>query len=105
MDQPTPDSLSLLAKYAALVAGFFGTALSLAYAKPATKGQALVAFATGLAVAYFGTPLTMHLLKTYIPGELDYCVAFFLGFTAHRAVPAALALVDRLRELKLPFMG
>lgn len=104
MDQPTPDSF-IMAKYAALVAGFFGSALSIAYAKPATKTQAVTGFALGCAIAYFGTPVAMHLIKAWIPADLDYCVAFFLGFTAYRAVPAFLAFVDRLRDIRLPFSG
>lgn len=104
LDQLSPDSLTRVDQVV-LATGFFGSLLSIAYAKPATRGQAAVGLALGAAFAYFGTPLAMHFGREWVPASLSPCVAFFLGFFAYRAVPAALALVDRLRELKLPFVG
>lgn len=102
MDQPTPDTIAGV-KYATLVASFFGSTLSIAYAKPATRTQAVLGFITGVAVAFYSTPMAMHYLD--VPPQLERGVAFLVGFAAYRAVPGFLALVDKLRDIKLPFTG
>lgn len=99
-DLPTPESTILGVKTATLVCSFIGAALSLSYAKEMTRGQAVVAVLTGTSVAVFAAPLALHYLG--LSEGFERAVAFFTGLLAIRAVPVALGLVERVRDIKLP---
>jgi hypothetical protein len=101
MEQPTPDSIAGI-KYAALIAAFAGSAISLRYAKELTKTQAALSFATGGIAAIYVAPLIVHF--TGAPDSLDNAVIFATGLVAMRAIPALLALVDRLKDIQLPWL-
>lgn len=90
-------------KYATLIFGFVGAAVSLSYAKEMTRTQALTALVTGPAVAVAATPLLLHYLS--MPDSLERAAAFFLGLTAMRGVPVLFSLIDRLRFIKLPWLA
>jgi len=87
-------------KIATLVFSFLGAAVSLSYAKEMTRTQAVVAVLAGTAVAVSAAPLALHYLGLSEPFERG--IAFFSGLVAMRAVPVLLALVDRVRDVKLP---
>ena len=88
-------------KVVTLLTAFTGSAMSLSYAKDLTRTQALVAVATGVAVAVFGA----QLLRYYwtLPDSIEPAITFFGGLFAMRAVPAALAAVDALKNLRSPW--
>lgn len=90
-------------KYATLIFGFVGAAVSLSYAKEMTRTQALTALVTGPAVAVAATPLLLHYLG--MPDTLERAVAFFAGLAAMRAVPVFFSLIDRVRSIKLPWLS
>jgi hypothetical protein len=103
MDQPTNETFAGF-KHATIVAAFLGSAISLSYAKDLTKKQAAVAFLAGGATAIYAAPLLLHYAD--LSGDnIERAVAFCTGLAAMRAVPALLALVDRLRDIKLPWIG
>ncbi|KQW96985.1 hypothetical protein ASC94_09260 [Massilia sp. Root418] len=98
---PNPDGIAGI-KYATLIASFLGAAVSLSYAKEMTRVQAISAVAAGTAVAVAGAPLALHYLG--LPDTFERGVAFFAGLVAMRAVPAALAIVDRVRHAEIPHL-
>jgi hypothetical protein len=87
-------------KVATLVFAFLGAAVSLSYAKEMTKGQAVTSVLAGTAVAVSAAPLALHYLA--LPDPFERGLAFFAGLVAMRAVPVLLALVDRIRNVRLP---
>lgn len=99
-DLNTAESTILGVKTATLICSFIGAALSLSYAKEMTRAQAVVAVLTGTSVATFAAPLALHYLG--LSGEFERAVAFFVGLLSIRAVPVALSLVERARDIKLP---
>ena len=99
-DMNTAEHTILGVKTATLVCSFVGSALSLSYAKEMTKTQAAVAVVTGTSVAVFAAPLALHYLG--LPDVFERAVAFFVGLLAIRAVPVALNVVERFRDIKLP---
>lgn len=90
-------------KYGVLVFSFLGAAVSLSYAKELTRAQAVTAVLTGTAVAVMAAPLALHYLEW--PASLERAVGFFAGLAAMRGVPVILALIDRLRDIKLPWLS
>jgi Kef-type K+ transport system membrane component KefB len=98
----THDSVAGI-KYGVLIAGFVGAALSLSYAKEMTRTQALTAITVGTVVSVMATPLALHYLA--LPEEFDRAIAFFTGLAAMRAVPVLFSLIDRLRDIKLPWLS
>lgn len=102
MQIQNPDSVAGI-KYGVLIAGFVGAALSLSYAKELTRPQAITAVVIGTAVSVMATPLVLHYLS--LPDELGRAVAFFSGLAAMRAVPVLFSLIDRLRDIKLPWLS
>lgn len=99
-DLNTAESTILGVKTATLVCSFIGAALSLSYAKEMTRMQAVIAVLTGTSVAVFAAPLALHYLG--VPEVFERAVAFFIGLLAIRAVPVALGVVERFRDIKLP---
>lgn len=99
---PNADSVAGI-KYSVLVLGFLGAAVSLSYAKELTRTQALTAITGGTVVSVMATPLALHYLG--LPAELDRAVAFFAGLAAMRLVPVFFSLIDRLRDIKLPWLA
>jgi Kef-type K+ transport system membrane component KefB len=90
-------------KYATIVCAFVGAAVSLSYAKEMTKAQAVTAIIVGTAVAVMATPLALHYLG--LANELERAIAFFAGLAAMRSVPVFFSLIDRLRDIKLPWLS
>lgn len=99
-DLNTAEHTILGVKTATLVCSFIGAALSLSYAKEMTRTQAVLAVMTGTSVAVFAAPLAMHYLG--LPELFERAVAFFVGLLSIRAVPVALSVVERFRDIKLP---
>lgn len=100
--EPSADNVAGI-KYSVLIFGFVGAALSLSYAKEMTRPQALTAITVGTVVAVMATPLALHYGD--LPAELDRAIAFFSGLGAMRAVPVLFSLIDRLRDIKLPWLA
>ena len=100
LDANTTDTVAGI-KVATLVFGFLGSAVSLSYAKELTRTQAVTAVFSGTAVAVSAAPLVLRYYGL-ADDVLERGVAFFAGLVAMRAVPALLAVVDRLRDAKLP---
>lgn len=100
MEQPTPDSIAGI-KYATLVASFLGSAISLSYAKELTRAQAAASFGTGVAVAVYAAPVALHYLA--LEASFERAVAFALGLVSMRLIPALLSLVDKVKDIKLPW--
>lgn len=96
-----PDAVAGI-KYSAFLFAFLGAAISLSYAKEMTRGQALTAVFTGTIVAVMGAPVAQHYLG--LPDTLERAVTFFAGLAAMRLVPVGFALIDRLRDIKLPWL-
>lgn len=99
----SPDQTVFGIKYSMLIVAFLGSALSLSYAKEMTRKQAITAVLTGTSVAVMGAPVALHYLG--LPDTLERAISFFLALVAMRLVPAGLALIDRLRDLKLPWLS
>lgn len=87
-------------KLATLIFSFLGAAVSLSYAKELTRWQALTALTTGTVASVAATPLVLHYLG--LSEGFERGVAFMVGLVAMRAIPAILALVDRIKSIKLP---
>lgn len=102
MEQPTPGTFAGI-NQGTLVAALLGAALSLGYAKETTPLRYVLAFATGVAAAFYLAPLAVHYLS--LGDGFESAFAFIIGFTAFRAIPALLSFVDRLRDIKLPWIG
>lgn len=90
-------------KYATLIFAFLGSAVSLSYAKEMTRSQALTAIVVGTLVSVMATPLVLHFLG--LTDSLERAIAFFAGLAAMRAVPVFFSLIDRLRDIKLPWLS
>ena len=105
MPLQTPNAEESIAgiKYGVLIFSFLGAAVSLSYAKELTRPQAVTAVLTGTAVAVMATPLVLHYFDW--PSSLERAVAFFAGLAAMRAVPVIFHLIDRLRDIKLPWLS
>ena len=102
LQPPGADSVAGI-KYVTLVFAFLGAAVSLSYAKEMTRPQAVTAIATGAAVSVAATPLLLHVLGW--PDSLERAIAFFAGLAAMRAVPVFFTLIDRLRDVRLPWLA
>ena len=89
-------------KYATIVFSFLGSAMSLSYAKEMTKPQAITAIVTGATVAVMAAPVALHYLA--LPDTFERAVGFFGGLGAMRLVPVFFALIDRLRDIRLPWL-
>jgi len=90
-------------KYATIVFAILGTAVSLSYAKEMTRSQVFTAIGAGTLVSVMATPLILHYLG--LPDSLERAIAFFAGLAAMRAVPVFFSLIDRLRDIKLPWLS
>ena len=85
---------------ATVVFGFFGSAISLSYAKELTRTLAVVAVFAGTVTAVATTPLAMYYGS--FPAPLVNGIAFLLGLTTMAAIPVLFSLVERIKDLKLP---
>lgn len=103
LQPPTAEESLAGIKYGTLIFAFLGAAVSLSYAKELTRPQAVTAVLTGTAVAVMATPMALHYLD--LPASLERAVAFFAGLAAMRAVPVLFDLIDRLRDIKLPWLS
>lgn len=90
-------------KYATIVFSFLGSAMSLSYAKEMTKTQAITAIITGATVAVVAAPIVLHYLD--LPDSFERAIGFFGGLGAMRLVPVFFALIDRLRDIRLPWLA
>ena len=103
LQPPNPDDSIAGIKYGVLIFSFLGAAVSLSYAKEMTRGQAVTAILTGTAVAVMAAPVALHYLE--LPDSLERAVAFFAGLGAMRAISVFFSLIDRLRDIKLPWLS
>ncbi len=90
-------------EYGLLVAGLLGSVVSLSYTKELSKFQLFSAVIGGTITAYYTAPLLRHYLG--LPDGFENAIAFLVGLAAMRAIPALLSFVDRLRDIKLPWIG
>lgn len=98
-----PNDSVMGVKYATIVFSFLGSAMSLSYAKEMTKPQAITAIVTGATVAVMAAPMALHYLA--LPDTFERAVGFFGGLGAMRLVPVFFALIDRLRDIRLPWLS
>lgn len=103
IEPPSPADSVAGIKYATMIFSFVGAAVSLSYAKEMTRPQALTAIIVGTACAVMATPLALHYLG--LPSELERAIAFFAGLAAMRAVPVFFSLIDRLKDIQLPWLN
>ncbi len=102
IEPPSPADSVAGIKYATLIFAFVGAAVSLSYAKEMTRPQALTAIIVGTVVAVMATPLALHYLG--LANELERAIAFFSGLAAMRSVPVFFSLIDRLKDIQLPWL-
>jgi hypothetical protein len=89
-------------KTATLIAAFLGSVLSLSYIPQLTRAQVFSSVATGVAIAAYGAPMAISGFG--LPEVLERGVAFFAALLAMRLVPVMFFLVDRLKNVKIPFL-
>jgi len=100
--QIEPNDSVMGMKYITIVFSFIGSAMSLSYAKEMTKPQAVIAVVTGATVAMMAAPVVLH--YSNLPESFERAVGFFGGLGAMRLVPVFFALIDRLRDIRLPWL-
>jgi hypothetical protein len=100
--EPTSDGVAGI-RYAPLIFAFLGAAVSLSYAQEMTRTKALTAILVGTVTSVASTPLVLHYLG--LPDSLERAVSFLVGLSAMRAVPVIFSLIDRVRDIKLPWLS
>lgn len=89
-------------KYSALVAGFAGGVVSLAYLKELTRPQMVLAVLAGSASAGYMTPVAIPLLARAIGIDaspaFENAAAFLLGLTSMNIIPGILRLSEIFRR-------
>ncbi len=91
MSEPVLASI-LGAKYATLIAGLFGSIVSLSFIKELTILRMWMSLLVGLSTALYGTPLAMF--YSSLPKELNNGVAFFIGIFAMAFISVCFKLLD-----------
>ncbi|MES2729911.1 MAG: hypothetical protein V4621_07455 [Pseudomonadota bacterium] len=100
MDQNQVETTVAGVSLATIIFGFFGSAISLSYAKEMTRPRAIVAVIAGTVTAIAVTPLAMHYLNW--PNALANGVSFLLGLVTLSAIPVIFSLVERVKDFKFP---
>lgn len=89
-------------KYAALVAGFAGGVISLAYLQELSRAQMVLAVIAGSACAGYLTPVAIpviaHAIGTEVTPNLENAAAFLLGLTAMNIIPGVMRLSEIFRR-------
>lgn len=89
-------------KYAALVAGFAGGVVSLAYLQELSRTQMVLAVLAGSTCAGYLTPIAIPLLAHAIGIEaspsMENAAAFLLGLTAMNIIPGVMRLSEIFRR-------
>lgn len=89
-------------KYAALVAGFAGGVISLAFLRELSRTQMVLAVLAGSACAGYLTPLTIPMLARAAGVEptpaMENAAAFLLGLTAMNIIPGVMHLSEIFRR-------
>lgn len=103
MADPSSTAAGVLGvKYSALVAGFAGGVISLAYLKELTKAQMVIAVIAGSASAGYLTPVAIPMLARAIGIDaspaFENAAAFLLGLTSMNLIPGLLHLSEIFRR-------
>jgi len=103
MADPSSTAAGVLGiKYSALVAGFAGGVISLAYLKELTRAQMVIAVVAGSASAGYLTPVAIPLLARAVGIEastaFENAAAFLLGLTSMNLIPGVLHLSEIFRR-------
>lgn len=89
-------------KYAALVAGFAGGVVSLAFLRELNRAQMVLAVLAGSACAGYLTPVAIPMLARAISIEptpaLENAAAFLLGLTSMNLIPGLMRLSEIFRR-------
>ncbi len=89
-------------KYAALVAGFAGGVVSLAYLRELSRAQMVLAVLSGAACAGYLTPVAIPLIAGAIgvaaTPALENAAAFLVGLTSMNLIPGLMHLSERFRR-------
>jgi hypothetical protein len=89
-------------KYSALVAGFAGGVISLAYLKELTRTQMVIAVIAGSASAGYLTPVAIPIIARAAGIEasiaFENATAFLLGLTSMNIIPGLLHLSEIFRR-------
>lgn len=89
-------------KYAALVAGFAGGVISLAYLQELSRPQMVLAVLAGAACAGYLTPVAIPVLAGAIgiaaSPNLENAAAFLLGLTSMNIIPGLMRLSEIFRR-------
>ncbi|MBP8294198.1 MAG: hypothetical protein KAX65_15585 [Caldilineaceae bacterium] len=102
MAEPHSAAGLLGVKYAALMAGFAGGVVSLAFLRELDRAQMVLAVAAGSACAGYLTPLAVPMIARAVgvepTPEMENAAAFIVGLTAMNIVPGLMHLSDILRR-------
>lgn len=89
-------------KYAALVAGFAGGVISLAFLRELNRAQMVLAVLAGSACAGYLTPVAIPMLARAVGIEptpaLENAAAFLLGLTSMNLIPGLMRLSEIFRR-------
>ena len=89
-------------KYAALVAGFAGGVVSLAFLRELNRAQMVLAVLAGSACAGYLTPVAIPMLARTVGIEptpaLENAAAFLLGLTSMNLIPGLMRLSEMFRR-------
>lgn len=89
-------------KYAALVAGFAGGVVSLAFLRELNRAQMVLAVLAGSACAGYLTPVAIPMLARAIEIDatpaLENAAAFLLGLTSMNLIPGLMRLSEIFRR-------
>ncbi len=85
-------------KYSALIAGFAGGVISLAYLQELSRPQMAIAVLSGAACAGYLTPVALPILANALGIELtpalENAAAFLLGLTSMNIIPGVMRLSE-----------
>jgi len=103
MADPSSTAAGVLGvKYSALVAGFAGGVISLAYLKELTRAQMVIAVIAGSASAGYLTPVAIPMLARAVGIDatpaFENAAAFLLGLTSMNLIPGLLHLSEIFRR-------
>jgi hypothetical protein len=102
MAEPASTAGILGVKYAALVAGFAGGVISLAYLRELTRAQMVIAVLAGSACAGYMTPVAIPVMARALGIDptpaMENAAAFLLGLTSMNIIPGVLHLSEIFRR-------
>lgn len=103
MADPSSTAAGVLGiKYSALVAGFAGGVISLAYLKELTRAQMVIAVFAGSASAGYLTPLAIPAIAGAVgiapSAAFENAAAFLIGLTSMNVIPGLIHLSEIFRR-------